>query len=68
MDVVMFTQFINNVGFPIAVSIALFYQNFKNNETHNKTFYEFKEVINHNSKSIQKLTELVNEIKKQGGE
>lgn len=66
MDVVMFTQFINNVGFPIAVSIALFYQNFKTNETHNKTFYEFKEVINHNSKSIMKLTELVNEIKKQG--
>ena len=59
----MFTQMVNTVGFPIAISFALFYQNHKNNEMYNKTFSEFKDVINQNSTSIQKLTEIVNDIK-----
>lgn len=67
MEAVVFTELINSAGFPIAVSIALFYQNYTNNQMYNKTFNEFKDVINHNSNSIDKLSELVNDIKK-GGE
>lgn len=64
METAVFTEIINSVGFPIAVCVALFYQNFKIQETHNKTFTEFKSVINHNTESINRLTELVKEIKK----
>lgn len=64
METTIFTEMINQVGFPIAVCVALFYQNFKIQDNHNKTFTEFKNVINHNTASINKLTELVNEIKK----
>lgn len=67
METIIVTELVNTVGFPIAVSIALFYQNFKTQESYNKTFSEFKEVINHNSKSIEQLTKVVNEIRK-GGE
>ena len=44
---------ISNVGFPIAVSIALFYQMFKANETYVNLLREFQEVINNNTKSIE---------------
>lgn len=54
---------VNNVGFPIVVAVALFWQNFKHHEMYNNTFKEFKEVINHNSASIEQLTELVNAMK-----
>ena len=46
MEAVVFTELINSAGFPIAVSIALFYQNYTNNQMYNKTFNEFKDVIN----------------------
>lgn len=63
MDITLLTDVINNVGFPIVVAGALFWQNFKHHEMYNKTFAEFKEVINHNSNSIEQLTTLVNEMK-----
>lgn len=59
MDVATLTGLINNVGFPIVVSGALFYQNFKNNETYNKTFTEFRQVIEKNNASLEKLTSLI---------
>lgn len=64
METVVFTELINSVGFPIAVTVALFWQNYKNNEMYNKTFQDFREVIDYNSQSIEKLTDLVNDIKK----
>lgn len=66
MEVVSFTEMVNNMGFPIAVCVALFYHNYKMQENHNKTFDEFKNVINHNTKSIENLTELVREINNKG--
>lgn len=66
METVVFTELINTVGFPIAVTVALFWQNYKNHVMYNETFTEFKEVIKHNSDSLAKLTELVNDIKKGG--
>lgn len=66
MDIDILTGLVNNVGFPIVVSGALFYQNFKNNETYNKTFHEFRQVIEQNNKSLEKLTDIVIQIKKEG--
>lgn len=63
MEQVAFIELINNVGFPIAVSIALFYQNYKLQDSYNKTFKEFKNVINQNSESIEKLSETINSMK-----
>ena len=65
METEIFIGLVNSVGFPIAVSVALFYQNFKTQSMHNQTFLSFKEVINHNTKSIEKLTELVSDMKKE---
>lgn len=65
LDITILTGLVNNVGFPIVVSGALFYQNFKNNETYNKTFTEFRQVIDQNNKSLEKLTDIVVQIKKE---
>lgn len=66
METAYFSELINSVGFPIAVCVALFYQNYKLQESYNKTFNEFKEVINHNSKSIEKLSETIKNVQKEG--
>lgn len=53
---------ISNVGFPIAVSIALFYQMSKTNETYLKLLREFQDIINNNTHSINLLKETVEDI------
>lgn len=53
---------ISNVGFPIAVSIALFYQMSKTNETYLKLLREFQDIINNNTQSINLLKETVEDI------
>ena len=68
METVIITELVNTVGFPIAVSVALFWQNHKTTETYNKTFTEFKDVINHNTKTIENLTKAVKDIKHKEGE
>lgn len=54
---------INTVGFPIAVSVALFYQSSKTNETYLDLFRNFQEVIDNNTKSIELLNQTVQELK-----
>ena len=58
-DVNLLTNLINNVGFPIAVSVALFYQYIKKNEL----IREFQIVINKNTNTIERL---VRAIEKRG--
>ena len=53
---------INNVGFPIAVSIALFYQMAKTNDTYIGLLRDFQEVINNNTKSIDLLNSTVEDL------
>lgn len=53
---------ISNVGFPIAVSIALFYQMNKTNETYLKLIRDFQEVINNNTESIHLLNDTVEDL------
>lgn len=48
-------QFINGVGFPIAVSIALFYQNTKQDERYDKQMKELAKVIENNTLTLNEL-------------
>lgn len=57
---------ISNVGFPIVVSIGLFYQMIKTNEQANVTnqnymqlLREFKQVIDNNTQSLDQLNKAV---------
>lgn len=53
---------INNVGFPIAVSVALFYQMAKTNEMYVELLRDFQEVINNNTQSINLLNDTVEDL------
>lgn len=59
----VFVDIVSNVGFPIAVSIALFYQMGKTSETYLGLLRDFQEVINNNTKSIDLLNNTVQELK-----
>ena len=48
-------QLINGVGFPIAVSIALFYQNSKQDERYDVQMKELTKVIENNTLSLTEL-------------
>lgn len=53
---------INNVGFPIAVSVALFYQLIKTNEL----VREFQATIVKNTSTIERLIDTIEEYGKRG--
>ena len=59
----VFLDIINNVGFPIAVSVILFYQSGKTSETYLNLYRNFQEVIDNNTKSIELLNQTVQELK-----
>ena len=48
-------QLINGVGFPIAVSVALFYQNTKQDERYQTLLKDLTDVINNNTKTLTEL-------------
>ena len=55
MDITILTSFINEVGFPIVVCIALFYTQRESNKNMAKVLDEFKEVIKDNTKALHNL-------------
>lgn len=58
MEIDLLTNLINNMGFPIAVCVALFYQNMKTNEAFNKlqeTLYQNTAVTQNNTAITQQL-------------
>ena len=57
MDTII--QLINGVGFPIAVSIALFYQNTKQDERYQELTKDLQEVINTNTKTLSELNAII---------
>jgi len=59
-------QLINGVGFPIAVSIALFYQNTKQDERYQELTKDLQEVINTNTKTLSELSANLTSINKEG--
>lgn len=54
------TELINNVGFPIAVSIALFYQLMKTNEL----VRDFQSTITQNTETIERLCDVIDRKEK----
>lgn len=64
MEVELITTLINNLGFPIAVCIALFWQNIKTQES----FSELQKVLAENTLATREMSILINqntnEIKK----
>lgn len=54
------TELINNVGFPIAVSVALFYQLMKTNEL----VREFQSTIVRNTETIERLGDVIDRKEK----
>ena len=60
MDILI--ELINNVGFPVAVSIALFYQNMKVQDMNMQTFKEFKTVVDRNSNTLKSLEITIREM------
>ena len=56
-------EIVSNLGFPIAVSIALFYQMNKTNETYIGLLRDFQNVIDNNTKSVVLLNATVQELK-----
>lgn len=58
------TELVNNVGFPIAVSVALFYQLMKTNEL----VRDFQSTIIKNTATIERLVDTIEDssIKKVG--
>ena len=54
---------VSNLGFPIAVSVALFYQMNKSNETYIGLLRDFQQVISNNTQSINLLNATVHELK-----
>ena len=54
-DMSMVTQMINNVGFPIVVSVVLFYQFIKTNDL----IREFQETIVKHTTTIDRLIDVI---------
>lgn len=63
MTIEVISEFISNVGFPIAVTAALFYQMMKTSEANQRTFQEFKAIIQENTSSIHQMESVVKELK-----
>ena len=66
MNIESIIQLINGVGFPIVVSIALFYQNNKQDERYQELTKNLQEVINTNTKTLSELNTNLNNINKKG--
>lgn len=63
MTIDVVSEFISNVGFPIAVTGALFYQMIKTSEANQRTFQDFKLIIQENTTSINQMNQVVKELK-----
>lgn len=61
MNVNDITQLIGTLGFPIVCCIALFWQNNKWEERHEKETSAFATAINNNTMAIEKLTAMLQE-------
>ena len=55
MNLEIIMQLINGLGFPIAVSIALFYQNWKQDERYDEQMKELTTVIENNTLTLKEL-------------
>ena len=59
MDIDSVTQLISNVGFPLAVCIALFFYMEKQNERHQQETDKLNETVQSNTKVLTELCTLI---------
>lgn len=62
MNIDIIIQLINGVGFPIAVSVALFWTNSKQDERYSNVMKELTQVINNNTKTLAELCTKIDTI------
>ena len=56
MDMETIIQLINGVGFPIAVSVALFWTNTRQDERYSNTMKDLTQVIENNTRTLAELS------------
>lgn len=59
MDIDSVTQLVSNVGFPVAVCIALFFYMEKQNERHQQETDRLNETVQSNTKVLTELCTLI---------
>lgn len=59
MDIDSVTQLVSNVGFPVAVCIALFFYMEKQNERHQQETDKLNETVQSNTKVLTELCTLI---------
>ena len=59
MDIDPVTQLVSNVGFPVAVCIALFFYMEKQNERHQQETDKLNETVQSNTKVLTELCTLI---------
>ena len=59
MDIESVTQLVSNVGFPVAVCIALFFYMEKQNERHQQETDKLNETVQSNTKVLTELCTLI---------
>ena len=64
MDIDSVTQLVSNVGFPVAVCIALFYYMEKQNERHQQETDKLNETVQSNTKVLTELCTLIKTLVK----
>lgn len=67
MDVTAITTFIQNLGFPIACVIMMFYQLSKEQENHKEETTKLTETLHNNTVAIVQLTEYLKRESKNDG-
>lgn len=64
MDLTQVTQIVSNVGFPVAVCIALFFYMEKQNERHQAETDKLNETVQSNTKVLTELCTLIKTLVK----
>ena len=64
MDINAITSLVSNVGFPVAVCIALFFYMEKQNERHQKETDKLNETVQSNTKVLTELCTLIKTLVK----
>lgn len=59
MDIDSVTQLVSNVGFPVAICIALFFYMEKQNERHQQETDKLNETVQSNTKVLTELCTLI---------
>ena len=62
MDIDSVTQLVSNVGFPVAVCIALFFYMEKQNERHQQETDKLNETVQSNTKVLTELCTLIKSL------